>query len=165
MERNESSAAVDVEPMSLTSEQRFEALRMRYEDHVELLRMMTGLDLRLFSGVMTIQLALGGWLATNPVGDLLPLAGVLLLDGALAFIGSVLLRNNALRREEAVATLKNVMTALGFFRDGFYVEGMTINASGRFRLWGPWYVGGIAIAYVGVVLVSVSAQCRLAPPL
>ncbi len=148
----------EMEPLDLTPGQRFEALRMRYEDHVELLRMMTGLDLRLFSGVMAIQLALGGWLATNPVANWIPLAGVIALDGALAFIGTVLLRNNALRRKEAVATLKNVMTALGFYRDSFYVRGITINAPGGFRLWGPWYIGGIVVSYVGLILVAVSAR-------
>ena len=148
----------NVEPLPLTSEQRFEALRMRYEDHVELLRAMTGLDLRLFSGVMAIQLALGGWLATRPICEWLPLIGVLVLDGALAFIGAVLLRNSALRRKEGVATLKNVMVALGFYRNGFYVEGIAINAAGGFRLWGPWYIGGIVIAYIGLVLVAISAK-------
>jgi len=149
--------ASKVEPVALTPDQRFEALRMRYEDHVELLRVMTGLDLRLFSGVMTIQLALGGWLATNPIAWV-PVVGVIALDGALAFIGAILLRNNALRRNEAVATLKNVMTALGFYRADFYVQGITINAAGEFRLWGPWYIAGIVVAYVGLILVAVSAK-------
>jgi len=150
--------APKVEPVALTPDQRFDALRMRYEDHVELLRVMTGLDLRLFSGLMALQLALGGWLATNPIAEWLPLAGVLGLDGALAFIGAILLRNNALRRREAVATLKNVMTALGFYRAGFYASGITINAAGGFRLWGPWYIGGIVVAYVGLILVAASAK-------
>ncbi len=150
--------APDVEPVALTPDQRFEALRMRYEDHVELLRVMTGLDLRLVSGVMAIQLALGGWLATNPVAEWLPLVGVLLLDGALAFIGAVLLHNNALRRREAIATLKNVMTALGFYRANFYVQGITINAAGGTRLWGPWYIRGIVVAYIGLILVAVFAK-------
>ena len=148
----------DVEPLSLSVEQRFEALRMRYEDHVELLRMMTGLDLRLFSEVMAVQLALGGWLASNPVKSWTPLVGLLILDAAIAFLGAVLLRNNAERRKEAVATLKNVMAALGFYREGFYVEGLTINAHGTFRLWGPWYMVGIAVAYLGLALVAVTAK-------
>jgi len=148
----------EMEPLDLTPDQRFAALRLRYEDHVELLRMMTILDLRLLSGVMAIQLALGGWLATNPVANWPPLVGVIALDGALAFIGAVLLRNNALRRKEAVGTLKNVMIALGFYRAGFYVQGITINAAGGFRLWGPWYIGGIVVAYVGLSLVAVSAK-------
>jgi hypothetical protein len=148
----------EMEPLDLSPDQRFEALRMRYEDHVELLRMMTGLDLQLFSGVMAIQLALGGWLATNPVATCPPLVGVIALDGALVFFGAVLLRNNALRRKEAVVTLKNVMIALGFYRADFYVQGITINAAGGFRLWGPWYIGGMVVAYVGLILVAVSAR-------
>ncbi len=152
------SNTLSVEPLQLTPDHKFEALRMRYEDHVELLRVMTGLDLRIFTGVMAIHLALGGWLATAPIAAWWPLVGVFLLVGALAFIGAVLLRNNALRRKEAVATLKNVMGALGFYQAGYYVEGVTINAAGEFRLWGPWYVGGIIVAYVGLVLVTISAK-------
>lgn len=147
-----------VEPMNLTPQQRFEALKMRYEDHAELLRVMTGIDLRVFTGLMAIQLGVGGWLATNPIADLLPLVGLLLLDGILALIGAVLLRNNALRRREAVATLKNVMTVLGFYCADFYANGITINAAGRLRLWGPWYIAGIVVAYFGLVLVALSAK-------
>ena len=148
----------DVKPLPLSSEQRFEALRMRYEDHVELLRAMTGTDFRLFGGVMTIQLALGGWLASNPVLNWPPLVSILILDGVLAFIGTVLLRNNALRRKEAVATLKNVMAALGFYQAGFFVDGLTINAPGGFRFWGPWYIGGVVVAYVGLLFAAISAK-------
>ena len=149
---------MNIEPLALSPEQRFEALRMRYEDHVELLRVMTGLDFRLFGGVMTIQLALGGWLASNPVKDWLPLIGVLILDGVLASIGAALLRNNAHRRKEAVATLKNVMAALGFYRHGYYVDGLTINAPGGFNLWGPWYISGVVVAYVGLAVVATAAK-------
>jgi len=146
-----------VTPLELSPEQRFDALRMRYEDHVELLRYMTRLDLQLFTGFMTIQLALGGWLATGPITAWLPLTGLLALDGALAAVGTILLRNNALRRKEAVATLKNVMGALGFYQPGFYSPGIVINAPGQFRLWGPWYTGAIAVAWGGVMLVAIAA--------
>ncbi len=143
------------EPLKLSDQQKFEALHMRYEDHVELLRKMTDLDLRIFSGLMTLQLVLGGWLASDPITDWLPLIGILILDGALAFFGVVLLRNNTIRRKEAVATLKNVMSVLGFYKEGFYVKGITINAPGRFILWGPWYTCGVIVTYIGLVLVAI----------
>ncbi len=45
--------------MELTEEHKFEALKLKYTDHVELLRFITKLDVQLFSGYITIQLALG----------------------------------------------------------------------------------------------------------
>lgn len=158
MTSSASTLARDVTPLPLDPAQKFEALKMRYEDHVELLRMMTGLDLSLFSGVMTVQLALGGWLASNPISSWAALVLVLALDFIVAFIAGVLLRNNKLRRLEAVGTLKNVMVALGFYRPGFFVDGIAINAPSTTRLWGPWYMGGVLIGYVGVVAVAVAAK-------
>lgn len=148
----------DIEPLPLTHEEKFKALCMRYEDHVELLRAMTGLDYRLFGGVMTIQLALGGWLVTKPVESWPALIGILVADAALVTIGAILLRNNTLRRKEAVGTLKNIIAVLGFYRNGFYSNGLTINAPGDFRLWGPWYIRGIVIAYFGLATAAIATR-------
>ena len=152
----------EVEPLPLDAAQKFEALRMRYEDHVELLRYMTGLDLRLATAVMSMQLLLGGWLAGAPVAKWLPLAGVLLLDAALVAFGCALLLKNARRRNQAIATLNNVMTALGFNRPGFYLSDSAINVpstSGPLGVgrWGPWYMAALLVAYVGVLLAGIAA--------
>ncbi len=146
------------EPIKLEPEQKFEALRMRYEDHVELLRVMTGLDFRIFGGAMTIQLAVGAWLAASPLTERWALGGILLLDAALLFFAAVLLRHNRLRRKEAIDTLKNVMAALGFYRMDFYLKGTAINASGKTRFWGPWYTLGLVVALLGLAAVSIATQ-------
>ena len=148
----------ETNPIDLDPSQRFEALKMRYEDHVELLRFMTGLDLKLFSGVMTIQVALGSWLATKPIESATTLVLFLALDGIIAAFGAVLLRNNFLRRKEAVETLKNINLALGFTTRGFYLSDRAINATGEFRPWGPWYTAGIVIAFIGLSVVATTAK-------
>ena len=148
---------MDQEPptptVDLSPEQKFEVLKMRYQDHVELLRSMTQVDLQVFGGYMTLQLALTGWLAEHPPRGLLPKVGIFLIDSALALIAARLLRNSTLRRKEAVATLTNIMHAFSLFRPGVYVQGCAINVKREFRLWGPWYVLGVVVGIVGVALV------------
>ena len=57
----------------------FEALKVRYEDQVKLLRFMTQIDLRIFSGYMTLQLALAAWLAANPPSGIFATIGILIV--------------------------------------------------------------------------------------
>ena len=146
-------------PLSLTQKQRFEALRMRYEDQAVLLRSMTGLDLSLVSGIITSQIVLGSWLVLHPM-KMWPLVGVLILDGIPVLGVCSLLKRNADRRREAVATLKNIMAALGFYHKGFYIEGLAINPRrATLRLWGYPYAFFTMAVYVGlIVLVLVAGQ-------
>jgi len=127
---------------------------MRYVDHVELLRTMTKLDLEIFGGYMTIQLALGSFFLTKKaIFGWSTAFGMLILDAALAVIAWVLLRNNALRRKEAIVTLKNVMTAMGFYQEGAYLADKAINEPEKVRLWGPWYQIGVLVGYIGLALI------------
>jgi len=145
---------------TLSPEQKFEALIIRYQDHVELLRMMTKIDLQIFGGLLSIQLTLGSFLSINPPKTLAAMAGILLVDAVLSTIASILLRNNALRRKEAVGTLKNVMSALGYYQIGVYIPDKAINESGKLRLWAPLYITGIIISYIGLGVVILSAYCN-----
>lgn len=96
----------------------FEALKMRYEDQVELLREITKLDLQIFSGYLTLQIALGGWLIAHPLQSLMMQIGMLLIDAALAAIAGYLHYSHFHRRREAVDTIKNLNRALGFTEQG-----------------------------------------------
>src|SRR3974390_3391636 len=102
-------------PIDLTLDQKFDALKMRYQDHVELLREMTRIEIRIFSGFIALQLALGSWIPVHPPKNALSSVGILLIDGVLTFISFALLRYNFFRRKEAIGTLKNVMEALGYY--------------------------------------------------
>lgn len=148
----------DAQPIDLDSSQRFDALKMRYQDHVELLRYLTGLELRLFSGVITIQVAIGSWLATSPIESSATLFLLLALNFVLVACGIVLFINNILRRKEAVETLENINLALGFDTRGYYLADRALNAPSKRRVWGPWYIAGIVIAFIGVAVIAISAN-------
>jgi hypothetical protein len=139
--------------MTLTPDQQFEALKLRYEDHVELLRFMTKLDMEIFGAYITLQLALGSFLArmSTPLHTSAKI-GICIIDLTLAFIAVIFLRNNFYRRKEAVATLTNVMSALGYDQPGVFGQA-ALNPPYRFRPWAPWYFVGVSIAFAGVVLL------------
>ena len=94
--------------MELDKNQKFESLKMRYKDHVELLRFMTKLDVQIFSGYITVQLALGAWIAANPIKGCWTKLGIILIDLVLAAIAFMLLHKDAKRRTEVVGIIKNI---------------------------------------------------------
>jgi hypothetical protein len=139
--------------MELTQPQRFEALKMRYEDQVKLLRFMTQLDAQVFGVYFTLQLALGSFLARPALPPHLGVKiGLATIDFTVALIAFIFLHNNFHRRKEIGAALKNVMTALGFYEPGVFLS-TPLNAPSKYRAWGPWYVVGVALAFAGVMLV------------
>lgn len=139
--------------MELKEEQKFDALKLRYSDHVELLRSITKLDVQVFSGYITVQLALGAWLATHPINGCWPKIGVILIDIALATIASKLLYNDYLRRKEVVAIIRNINQALGFDNKGIYLPDIPINVPTQTRPWFPWFLAGISVGVLGIILV------------
>lgn len=144
--------------LQMSPEQKFEALRTRFLDQSQLLRHMTGVDFRIFGGYITIQLALGGWLGgENPLSNAWSAAGIALIDFVLAFIGAMLLRHNYQRRAEVVATLTNVMEALGYQAAGLYLQDRSINVKYTVRPWGPWFLLGVVVGYIGLLLAVIGA--------
>jgi hypothetical protein len=163
--------------MSEGSERRkllLETLRIRYEDQVELLRALTHIDLRIFSGYITIQLFLGSWIATHPIRTPWARLGLLGIDFALALVAAVLLYNQYLRRTEAVETVKRLNEALGYTELGVFLQDRRINpepqetprpgdysfnllkrvvGTKHFRPWMRLYHVGIALAFVGLAIV------------
>jgi hypothetical protein len=119
--------------MELTEEQKFEALKLRYADHVELLRFMTKLDVQLFSGYITLQIALGAWIATHPINGIW---------------------NDYKRREEVVGIIKNINEALNFNTSGAYLSDSPINVQTETRPWHKWFLIGIATGVLGIIMVT-----------
>ncbi len=140
--------------MKLTNEQKFEALKLRYSDHVELLRFMTKLDVQIFSGYITVQLALGAWIATHPIDGNWPKFGIILLDIVLAAVASKLLFNDFLRRKEVVGIIKNLNEALCFNVEGVYLPDKPINVETKTRPWFFWFMLGILFSFVGIIMVT-----------
>ena len=152
----------------------FEALSLRYNDHVELLRKLTDIDLKLFLSSLTVQLILGAWLFENQGDDLIMKIGMLIIDIGLMFISLRLLYLNYIRRFEAVLTLKNVINALGFTRVGAYIQEKSINPTPQqflpkylqtekilsqgFRPFWPYYKWGIIVSIIGLSFVIFSKE-------
>jgi hypothetical protein len=72
----------------------FEALTCRFENQTELLHRMTAIDLQVFSGYISLQLALGAWLATHEhdLTGLVPRLGVMLIDLELMVVARATLQ-------------------------------------------------------------------------
>lgn len=147
----------------------FEALKTRYDDHVTLLRSMTELDYKLFSGYLTLQLVIGAWFAKNPIYKISVKIGIFLIVICMTVIAFKLIFNNLQKRKEAIETLKNINEALGFNKEGVYLKDKSINPivksiekkqdinnekiKYKVRLWGCWYLLGILICPIGIYLV------------
>jgi hypothetical protein len=131
----------------------FEALKVRYEDQLQLLRTLTTYDFRIFSGFITLQLLLGGWLSTHPVLNFWGRIGILLINTVLASIACILLYYQYRRRQEVIATVRNISQALGFSEKGIYLPDRAMNVEGGPRPWFIWYIGGILISLLGFCLI------------
>jgi hypothetical protein len=149
--------------MELTEEQKFEALKLRYTDHVEILRFMTKLDVQLFSGYITLQIALGAWIATHPINGIWPKIGIILIDIVLAGIASKLLWNDYKRREEVVGIIKNINEALKFNTSGVYLSDSPINVQTKTRPWHKWFLIGIAAGVLGIIMVTFGGVVIIPP--
>jgi len=140
--------------MELSSENKFEALKIRFLDQVELLHRLTMIDLRIFSGFITLQLALGAWLTTQQNMLFTLKFGLGVIDFGLAFVAYALLRNNTLRRKEVVGTVVNCATALKYKEPGYYLDGEEpLDSKSKLRLWKGYYNFGILITLVGIYLI------------
>lgn len=139
--------------MKLTDDQKFEAMKLRYNDHVELLRFMTKLDVQIFSGYITIQLALGAWIASNPINGCLLKIGIILIDLVLAGIALKLLYKDFKRRNEVVGIIKNINNALNFDIKGAYLPDKSINVETKSRPWFLSFMFGIIFGVIGIIMV------------
>ena len=139
----------------------FEALRCRFENQTELLYRMTLLDLRIFSGYITLQLVLGAWIATNTeaLSHLSVKTGLIIIDLVLATIAGALPYNDFRRRKEVAAIVRNCNEALGYETEGLYLEKKALNVPTKFRPWAGWYFVGIVAAFVGIVLILFVGAC------
>jgi len=69
----------------------FDALRIRYEDQLNHLRILTSYDFRIFSGFLTLQLIIAGWLAKSPITSVWSQLGICSINATLAVIAIGLL--------------------------------------------------------------------------
>lgn len=133
----------------------FDALKLRYEDQVHLLRTLTEIDHKLVTAFFTLQLALGAWLVSQATLALQLQWGIGLIDLAFTGVFIKLLYNNNCRRQEVAATIANINEALGFEKPGVYLEGKALNPSYVRRYWFRWYVVAALLSTAGVAVALV----------
>ena len=132
----------------------FEALRIRYEDQLNHLRILTSYDLRIFSGFLTLQLVLGGWFAKSPITSVWSQLGIFAMDANLLAIAIGLLYSQYKRRLEVISIVQNISEALGFNESGAYLPDRAINVVGEnVRPWHRWYIMGVVTSFAGFCLV------------
>lgn len=133
----------------------YDALKTLFLDQVELLHRLTMVDLRIFSGYVTLQLAIGAWVAVNKVAidAFVVKVGLMIIDLGLMVIATALLYNNRKRREEVISTVKNCNQALGYEDEGVYLAGKKLNAKMTTRSWALWYYVAIILGFIGVALI------------
>lgn len=139
----------------------FEALKLRYEDQVALLRTLTTIDWQVFTSYITIQVVLGSWLIQHPIDNTLLRVGLAVIDLTLAGIAGWLLYNNYKRRIEVVGTVKNLNEALGFTKPNIYLQNKAINAPTVFRPWVYGYLVGVITGALGVGLIIFGSSTRI----
>ena len=147
----------------ISDEQKFEALKLRYEDHVELSRYLTTLDFQIFGGYITLQLLLGSWLGEHPPEAIAARIGIALINASLTVVAAALIHNDYKRKIEVVATLKNIATALRFSEPDAYITPGTLNAPTKFRAWRHWYFLGIISAFIGIMFLLFFGGGAIAP--
>jgi hypothetical protein len=130
----------------------FEALKLRYEDQVALLRFLTDLDFKIFTTFFTLQLLLGSFIATQDKISQSVAVGLAIIDIAMAVLSVKLLFNNHLRRQQVASTIDNLNTALGFKELGVYRSGKTLNPEYPRHYWFPWYAIGVLVSVAGVLI-------------
>ena len=136
----------------------FEALKLRYEDQVALLRTLTTIDWQVFTSYITVQIVLGSWIIQHPIDSIFLKAGLAIIDFTLASITGWLLFNNYKRRIEVVGTVKNLNEALGFTKPDIYIPDKAINPPTIFRPWVYGYIVGVITGALGIALIIFSSS-------
>ncbi len=133
----------------------FEALICRFKDQAELLYRLTLVDLKVFTGYITLQLVLGAWMAVhnNEILELFNKTGLLIIDFVLSFIAIVLLYKNYKRRQEVAKTIGNCNKALGYESPGVYLYDERLNAKTESRPWFWTYFVGIIFGFIGIIII------------
>ena len=130
-----------------------EILTLAFGNHVQYLRWLSQIDLRMFGGFLTLQLVLGGWLLQYPPVRASATSGILIIDVVLAFAASVFLIKNQVRRKREVTTLGNISEALGLTKEGYFLENKKIMESPQSdpSLW--LYLLAIGTSVIGIALI------------
>ena len=139
---------------------KLERLKVAFETQTRYLALFTTVDFKLFIGYITLQLALAGWMVNGVLGkEIIPIAGLLLVDTAIAIAAWALLWKNHTRRVQEIAKLNNICEAMGYYEENEF-DNLPENSSlfgekGKSRSALGWYVFVIVLMWIGVTAVLI----------
>lgn len=131
----------------------FEALVLQYQTQTSLLRTITDIDLKIFTGYITLQLFFGGWLIQFPICNMGLKIGLCIIDLALVGVAIWLINKSYQRRTEVANNVKRLNEALGYTTKGVYLKKKKLNAESEYRPWRCGYFVGLITAAIGVILI------------
>jgi hypothetical protein len=132
---------------------KLQSIMAGFNNQVEYLRVLGNIDLRIFTGYITLQLILAGWLSKLQSATYVAKLGFLLIDLSLSVVAAFLLVMNDKRRSAALKTFINIIDAMGFNEPGEYLPEKPLFAGKRAPSSLPWYLVSIVISTIGVSLV------------
>ena len=137
----------------MTEDQKFEAIKYRHDDQSKLLQFLSRIDHQIYGGLLTIQLTFGGFLSQVDNLSTNARIGLATIDASIFIVCALMLYKNYQRRSEIVDVIKRCNQALKFDESGFYLPGVKINTETKFRPWLLFYVIGLGISVIGIVII------------
>lgn len=133
---------------------KYELVKYRHQDQAKLSLHMSDTDFKVFSGYLTLQVALCSFIIYKaPEMILVSKIGFAVIDAVLAWACFRLLRNHWYRRKEVVETIKNCNEYLGYNKVGFYLEDKAINGKTTNRFWFPTYTIVVCFACIAFLFI------------
>mgnify|MGYP000144139916 CR=1 FL=1 len=137
--------------MELSSDQKFQALTLRYQDQVELHRMLTNNVWKIFVAYSSFQMVLGAWLVSSEVlYDVSSSYSLLVIDFSITLIAYKILGHQHERRQEVTRTIQNLNEAFEFNVEGVYLPGKALNPEYHRRYWLKRYRYALAAMFVAI---------------
>ena len=130
----------------MTPDQKIDVLKLVYTEEGENLRFETTTAQNLMRYFITVELALGAWVAgSRALPDRHTQWIVFLLNVLFCSCVAVLIIRNYVRRREIVTSLRNVLEALELTTAGAYLAAREIHSSRFNASWRNWYLLLIAL--------------------
>ena len=126
-----------------------DVLLAHYTEQAAGLRDVYNYEFKWFSGYLTLQLALAGWLTAHPINGQLQRIGIFCANIALLIVCTGMINGLRSRRREIRTTIRNINTALGFYEVGAYVQGIAISPEPPSARRFLWHMSGCLIGFAG----------------
>ena len=131
--------------LPLTSEQKIEILKLVYTEEGQNLRFETSTAQRLMTYFVTVELALGSWVASADPFDNGGRIAIFILNLVFGAFVTVLIVLNYRRRLEVVMPMRRALRALQLEERSAYLRDEPIHAWRVKASWRNWYIGMVVL--------------------